>query len=33
VLFKGVEKGQLNRGSVLSAAGEFPPIEQSRFVV
>jgi translation elongation factor EF-Tu-like GTPase len=33
VLFKGVEKGQLDRGSILSAAGEFPPIEQTGFVV
>lgn len=27
VLFKAIEKSQLNRGSVLTAAGEFPPIE------
>jgi elongation factor Tu len=33
VLFKGVEKGQLDRGSVLTAAGEFPPIEETGFVV
>jgi len=33
VLFKSVEKGQLDRGSVLTAAGEFPPIEQTGFVV
>jgi elongation factor Tu len=33
VLFKGVEKGQLGRGSVLTAAGEFPPIEQKGFLV
>ena len=33
VLFKGVEKSQLDRGSVLTAAGEFPPIEQTGFVV
>jgi len=33
VLFKGIEKSQLNRGSVLTAAGEFPPIEQTGFVV
>lgn len=33
VLFKGVEKGQVDRGSVLTAAGEFPPIEQTGFVV
>jgi len=33
VLFRGVEKGQLDRGSVLTAAGEFPPIEQTGFVV
>jgi translation elongation factor EF-Tu-like GTPase len=33
VLFKGIEKGQLDRGSVLSAAGEFPPIEETGFVV
>jgi translation elongation factor EF-Tu-like GTPase len=33
VLFKGLEKSQLDRGSVLTAAGEFPPIEQTGFVV
>jgi translation elongation factor EF-Tu-like GTPase len=33
VLFKGIEKGQLDRGSVLTAAGEFPPIEETGFVV
>ena len=33
VLFKDIEKGQLDRGSVLTAAGEFPPIEQTGFVV
>jgi translation elongation factor EF-Tu-like GTPase len=33
VLFKGIEKTQLDRGSVLTAAGEFPPIEQAGFVV
>ena len=33
VLFKGIEKSQLDRGSVLTAAGEFPPIEQTGFVV
>ncbi len=33
VLFKGIEKSQLNRGSVLTAAGEFPPIEETGFVV
>jgi translation elongation factor EF-Tu-like GTPase len=33
VLFKGVEKGQLDRGSVLTAAGEIPPIEETGFVV
>jgi elongation factor Tu len=33
VLFKGIEKSQLNRGSVLTASGEFPPIEQTGFVV
>jgi len=33
VLFKGVEKSQLDRGSVLTAAGEFPPIVETRFVV
>ena len=32
VLFKKIEKSQLHRGSVLTAAGEFPPIEQSGFV-
>jgi elongation factor Tu len=33
VLFKRVEKGKLDRGSVLTAAGEFPPIEETGFVV
>jgi translation elongation factor EF-Tu-like GTPase len=33
VLFKGIEKSQLNRGSVLTAAGEFPPIEHADFIV
>ena len=33
VLFKDVEKSQLDRGSVLTAAGEFPPIEETGFVV
>ena len=33
VLFKGIEKSQLDRGSVLSAACEFPPIEETGFVV
>jgi elongation factor Tu len=33
VLFKGVEKGQLDRGSVLTTAGEFPPVEETVFVV
>jgi translation elongation factor EF-Tu-like GTPase len=33
VLFKSIEKSQLNRGSVLTAAGEFPPIEETGFVV
>jgi len=33
VLFKRIDKSQLNRGSVLTAAGEFPPIEQTGFVV
>ena len=33
VLFRDVEKGQLDRGSVLTAAGEFPPIEQTGVVV
>jgi translation elongation factor EF-Tu-like GTPase len=33
VLFKDLEKSQLNRGSVLTAAGEFPPIGQTGFVV
>jgi translation elongation factor EF-Tu-like GTPase len=33
VLFKGIEKRQLNRGSVLTAAGEFPPIDHTAFVV
>ena len=33
VLFKGIGKSQLNRASVLTAAGEFPPIEETGFVV
>ena len=33
VLFKKLEKSQLDRGSVITAAGEFPPIEQTGFVV
>jgi translation elongation factor EF-Tu-like GTPase len=33
VLFKKLEKSQLDRGSVITAAGEFPPIEQRGFVV
>jgi translation elongation factor EF-Tu-like GTPase len=33
VLFKDIEKGQVDRGSVLTAAGEFPSIEQTGFVV
>jgi translation elongation factor EF-Tu-like GTPase len=33
VSFKGIEKGQFDRGSVLTAAGEFPPIEEMGFVV
>jgi translation elongation factor EF-Tu-like GTPase len=33
VLFKGLEKSQLDRGSVLTAAGEAPPIEQTGFVI
>jgi translation elongation factor EF-Tu-like GTPase len=33
VLFKGIEKRQLDRGSVLTAGGEFPPIEERGFVV
>lgn len=33
VLFKSLEKSQVNRGSVLTAAGEFPSIEQTGFVV
>jgi translation elongation factor EF-Tu-like GTPase len=33
VLFNKLEKSQLDRGSVITAAGEFPPIEQTGFVV
>jgi translation elongation factor EF-Tu-like GTPase len=33
VLFTGIERSQLNRGSVLTAAGEFPAIEERGFVV
>jgi elongation factor Tu len=33
VLFRGIEKSQVDRGSVLTAAGEFPPIVQTGFVV
>ena len=32
VLFRGIEKSQLDRGSVLTAAGD-PPIEQTGFVI
>jgi len=33
VLFKGLEKSQINPGAVITAAGEFPSIEHSGFVV
>jgi translation elongation factor EF-Tu-like GTPase len=33
VLFKGIEKSQLDRGSVLTAAGEFPRIEDTTVIV
>jgi translation elongation factor EF-Tu-like GTPase len=33
VLFKGLEKSQLGRGSIITAAGEFPPIEETGFVI
>jgi translation elongation factor EF-Tu-like GTPase len=33
VSFKGIKKGQFDRGSILTAAGEFPPIEEMGFVV
>ncbi len=33
VLFKKIEKSQVDRGSVLTAAGEFRPIEEMSFVV
>ena len=33
LLFKGVEKDQIPQGSVITAAGEFPTIEESPFIV
>ena len=33
VLFKGIEKSQLDRGSVLTAAGEFARIEDTTVIV
>jgi elongation factor Tu len=33
VLFKGIEKSQLDPGSVLTAAGEFPPIGDTTVIV
>jgi elongation factor Tu len=33
VLFKGLQKNQINPGAVITAAGEFPSIEQSGFIV
>jgi translation elongation factor EF-Tu-like GTPase len=33
VLFKDLEKNQINPGGVITAAGEIPPIEQSGFIV
>ena len=32
VLFKGIEKSEFDRGSVLTAPGEFPSIEETGFV-
>jgi translation elongation factor EF-Tu-like GTPase len=33
VLFKGIDKSQINRGSVLTSTGEFPPIEETTVIV
>jgi translation elongation factor EF-Tu-like GTPase len=33
VLFKGIEKSQINPRDVLTAGGEFPPIEETTIVV
>jgi translation elongation factor EF-Tu-like GTPase len=33
VLFKGIDKSQLNRGDVLTASGEAPPIESTNVIV
>jgi translation elongation factor EF-Tu-like GTPase len=33
VLFKSIEKSQLGRGAVLTAAGEAPPLEETPFIV
>nr|WP_090344525.1 EF-Tu/IF-2/RF-3 family GTPase [Mycolicibacterium malmesburyense]CRL76100.1 iron-regulated elongation factor Tu Tuf-like protein [Mycolicibacterium malmesburyense] len=32
VLFKGVERSQINRGDVLTASGEAPPIESTTVI-
>ena len=33
VLFTGIEKNRLDRGSVLTAAGELPPIQDTTVIV
>jgi translation elongation factor EF-Tu-like GTPase len=33
VLFKGIDKTQIGPGSVLTATGEFPPIEETTVIV
>jgi translation elongation factor EF-Tu-like GTPase len=33
VLFKGIEKSQIDRGAVLTSSGEAPPIESTNVVV
>ena len=33
VLFKGIDKSQIDRGAVLTAYGEAPPIESTNVIV
>lgn len=33
LLFRGLEKSQIPQGAVITAAGEFPTIEESPFIV
>ncbi len=33
VLFKGIETRQINRSDVITASGEFPPIENTTVIV